>query len=539
MNLRGMGPGLHESNSSSLGPAVERTQGLVDANGVTRLSEGADIKDTAYAFSYKYKWWILTVVALCQTSMNYNAAVYSNAIAPLNEHYNLGNNHFTNARAGLAWFLIPYGFGCELWAPWSEDFGRWIVMQLSLGSVNIWQILAGASTSWNMVLAARVLGGVCSAGGSVTLGMVADMFHPDEQQYAVLWASLWSCLGSVIGGMAGGSIEQFLHWRWNFWIQLILGITVQAIHFFFVPETRSTVMLDRKAKKMRKTDGECTIRGPTEDKKFDWKHAAALMGRPYKMLATEPIVLFLSLLSGFADALIFSFLESYGYVFGPGGWDFTPSQLGFALSALFIGYWAAGLSYVPIIRRDNQKRKAGKDLSPETRLWGLLFIAPLLSIGLLGSAFTVTGPPLPWIAPLIFAVLIGWANMAIYFATIDYMVAAYGGKYSASATGGNGFSRDVLAGICSFYTGPMYHKLGNQNATWLLFGLSVLVIIPVFWIYRAGPKIRAKSKYAAEVEVERQQNVAIKTGQQHGHASIVRTESPETAQVQAQPYTPI
>lgn len=122
--------------------------------------------------------------------------MYSNAIAPLNKHYNLGSNHFTNARAGLAWFLIPYGFGCELWAPWSEDFGRWIVMQLSLGSVNIWQILAGASTSWNMVLAARILGGICSAGGSVTLGMVADMFEPDEQQYAVLWASLWSCLGS-------------------------------------------------------------------------------------------------------------------------------------------------------------------------------------------------------------------------------------------------------------------------------------------------------------------------------------------------------
>lgn len=69
-------------------------------------------------------------------------------------------------------------------------------MQISLGSVNLWQILAGASSSWNMVLAARVLGGVCSAGGSVTLGMVADMFEPEEQQFAVLWASLWSCLGS-------------------------------------------------------------------------------------------------------------------------------------------------------------------------------------------------------------------------------------------------------------------------------------------------------------------------------------------------------
>lgn len=86
------------------------------------------------------------------------------------------------------------------------------------------------------------------------------------------------------------------------------------------------------------------------------------------------------------------------------------------------------------------------------------------------------------------------------------MVAAYGGKYSASATGGNGFSRDVLAGLCSFYTGPMYKKLGVTNATWVLFALSVVVCVPVYVIYRKGPQIRARSKYAKEIEEERRRN---------------------------------
>jgi hypothetical protein len=86
------------------------------------------------------------------------------------------------------------------------------------------------------------------------------------------------------------------------------------------------------------------------------------------------------------------------------------------------------------------------------------------------------------------------------------MVAAYGGKYSASATGGNGFSRDVLAGLCSFYTGPMYQGLGVTNATWVMFALSVVVCIPVYVIYRKGPAIRAQSKYAREVEKEKEAN---------------------------------
>lgn len=92
-----------------------------------------------------------------------NAAIYSNAVRPLNAHYGI-----TRARDGMAAFLITYAFGCELWAPWSEEFGRWPIMQLSLGFINLWQPLAGASTRWDMVLASRVLGGFSTAGGSVT-----------------------------------------------------------------------------------------------------------------------------------------------------------------------------------------------------------------------------------------------------------------------------------------------------------------------------------------------------------------------------------
>ncbi len=324
----------------------------------------------------------------------------------------------------------------------------------------------------------------------------------------------------MIGGICGGPIEEYLDWRWNFWIQLGFGVLVQLVHLCFVPETRATILLNREAKKRRKQDAGVNISGPTEHQKVKWREVLALMGRPYKMLLTEPIVAFLSLLSGFSDALIFSFLESYGYVFKDSAWAFTPSQLGLALFALFIGYWAAGFAYFPVIRRHNQQRRNGKELTPESRLWFLQYIVVLLPMGLFGSAFTVVGPPIPWAVPLLFAAMIGCANLAVYFATIDYMVAAYGGKYSASATGGNGFTRDVLAGICSFYTGPMYHKLGVQNSTWILFGLSAILCIPVFVIHKYGPAIRARSKYAKEIEVERERNEATKRAIARGAQSV-------------------
>lgn len=50
-------------------------QRTVELHGVETLDEVNAYEHTAYAFSRKRKWWILTVVALCQTSMNFVSPV--------------------------------------------------------------------------------------------------------------------------------------------------------------------------------------------------------------------------------------------------------------------------------------------------------------------------------------------------------------------------------------------------------------------------------------------------------------------------------
>ena len=114
--------------------------------------------------------------------------------------------------------------------------------------------------------------------------------------------------------------------------------------------------------------------------------------------------------------------------------------------------------FIPAIRRNIKQRERNPDdekVQYESRLWILLWLAPCLPIGLIGFAWTIQGPPLPWIASSIFAALVGIANYAIYMATIDYMICAYG-PYSASATGGNGWSRDFLAGVLTVPATPFF-----------------------------------------------------------------------------------
>lgn len=103
-------------------------------------------------FSRRKKWWALFILSMVQISMNFNASVYGNAMPGLQRQFQVDER---TAGIGQWVFLITYAFGCELWAPWSEDYGRVVVLQLSLWMVNAWQILCGASPSMSAVIIGR------------------------------------------------------------------------------------------------------------------------------------------------------------------------------------------------------------------------------------------------------------------------------------------------------------------------------------------------------------------------------------------------
>lgn len=326
---------LHEAPAESKTFQEKQT---VNERGATITEDDPEIyKKLGFCYPTWYKWYILTVIFVIQCSMNFNASIYANAITGLEDEFGIAAQ---TARVGQLIFLVAYAFGCELWAPWSEEFGRRPILQWSLGLVNLWSIPCALAPNFATIVGFRFLGGLSSAGGSVTLGMVADMWQPDDQQFAVGYVVFSSVGGSVIGPIVGGYVETYLNWRWVFWLQLIFGGTTQLLHFFTVRETRATVLMNREAARLRKAGNENAFTadeiekihvkesGVWNIKGLPLKEIVTIWIRPFKMFLTEPIVLFLSLLSGFSDALIFTFLESYGPVFKQ--WNFSTIDIGLA-----------------------------------------------------------------------------------------------------------------------------------------------------------------------------------------------------------------
>ncbi|KAI0886390.1 major facilitator superfamily domain-containing protein [Annulohypoxylon maeteangense] len=472
------------------------------------LTEQSSPELLASAWPWWLKWTTLICTFLVQISMNLNASLYANAQSGIRKEFGVSQ---IAAVSGSAVFLVTYAFGCELWAPWSEEFGRKPVLQFSLLLVNLMCLpvaLARRSGKFHDILIGRAFGGLFSAGGSVTLGVVADMYTIRRQEYPLAFIVLSSVGGSIIGPIIGGFLETYLDWTWCIWVQLIVGGSVQLLHLCLVPETRSPILLNFHAAKLRKnkqkeTGETINVYGPQEGRTCREilvpKDLLKLWMRPFRMFATERIVMVLSTLSGFSDALIFMQIQSLGLVFQI--WDFTIIQIGLAFISIGIGYLIGYLLFIPIISRNRAlraKNPHSEYAQYESRLWWLLFTAPLLPIGLLIFAWTST-PGSHWSGPMFGCILIGIANYTIYMTTIDYMVAAYG-PYSASATGGNGFARDFLAGALTWGAEPYYNAFSGpyrlQIANTVLACISLILVAATYFVYFNGATMRKNSPFA-------------------------------------------
>lgn len=224
------------------------------------------------------------------------------------------------------------------------------------------------------------------------------------------------------------------------------------------------------------------------------------------MLFTEPIVLSLSLLSGLSDAIVFIQIQALSLVYKQ--WNFNCWQVGLSFIPIAIGYLVAWAVFIPAFNR-NRRLRERKPLDEyaqfESRLSLLLLAAPCLPIGLVLFGWTSLGPPIPWIAPMLGTALIGLANYAIYMASIDYIICAYG-PYSASAAGGNGLARDLLAGISTCFAVPLFKKIDGEHSgtfAWsstILAIIASLLVVAACHVYAKGLSLRKRSSFAQHLE---------------------------------------
>lgn len=140
------------------------------------------------------------------------------------------------------------------------------------------------------------------------------------------------------------------------------------------------------------------------------------------------------------------------------------------------------------------------NVSPEARLYGALWGAVWLPIGLFIYSFTQYGY-LVWVGPVIALALIAIGIFFIFESCYSYTADCYG-QNSSSAIAGQGLMRNTLGAVSPLFASQFFHNMGSQWAGLLLSLVAVVLTFIPFVMFKFGPALRARSKLALISEDE-------------------------------------
>ncbi|KAK5708590.1 hypothetical protein LTR17_020528 [Elasticomyces elasticus] len=441
------------------------------------------------------KWRISIITALMTFVVSFGSSVFSTATNVTAEGFGVSSEVMI---LGVTLYVVGFACGPLIWGPLSEIFGRRNPLMIGMFGFIIFQIPVAVATNLQTIFVCRFFAG---AFGSAPLAIVAGLYVDFWDPVTRALATMGFAAATFAGPAAGPIVGEFtvknpsLGWRWTAWFTLIMGAFFFIIGLIIVPETLASVLLQRKAARLRQETKNWALHSKLDEEPVKFGLLMRKYGlRPIQMITHEPILIvmtiYISLVYGILYLIFFAFPISYEY---DRHWDFGISSLPFigiflgCIIACCIMSWETLHVFMP-------KMNKAKTVIPEERLPPMMAGSVILVIGLFWFAWTSFPSINPW-PQIISGVFIGCGIIMVFMPAVIYLVDVY--LYEAnSALAANAFVRSIVAAAFPLFSTYMYESLGVQWATSLL-GFVCLALVPapiLFYIY--GKRIRAWSKFA-------------------------------------------
>ena len=177
----------------------------------------------------------LFLVALDQT-------IVSTALSAIVEEF--------NSFSSLSWVVTAYLLGSTVTVPiagkLSDLFGRRLILLIGIAVFTITSLFSGSAETINQLIIARALQGV---GGGIIMAnaftIIGDLFSPLErgkwQGFIGSAFAVASVAGPLLGGFLTDGHSLFgleTSWRWNFWLNVPLGIFAFLVVAIFSPKIK-------------------------------------------------------------------------------------------------------------------------------------------------------------------------------------------------------------------------------------------------------------------------------------------------------------
>jgi EmrB/QacA subfamily drug resistance transporter len=193
------------------------------------------------------KWVLLALLALAQFMVVLDVAIVNVALPSIAREL-----EFT--RSNLQWVITAYtltfGGFLLLGGRAADLFGRRRIFIASVSFFALMSLLCGLAQSETQIIIARALQGLAAAFMSpAALSIVLAEFREGKERNTALgvWAAV-SSGGAAAGVLLGGILTQYLSWRWNFFVNVPIGILVVFASLRLLPhhigEENEKVKLD-------------------------------------------------------------------------------------------------------------------------------------------------------------------------------------------------------------------------------------------------------------------------------------------------------
>ncbi|GKZ27878.1 hypothetical protein AbraIFM66951_005476 [Aspergillus brasiliensis] len=421
-------------------------------------------------------------ICLLTFSVYIGSAIYSAGIESVMAEFHISQ---VAATLGLTLFVAGYGLGPLLWSPMSEvpQIGRNSVYIATLIVFVALQVPVALAGNLGTLLAFRFLTGFFGSPALATGGAsLADMFAPRKRAYGIgIWGISAIC-GPVLGPLVGGFAAQAKGWRWTIWELMWLSGFTLIILIIFLPETSSTNILYRRARRLRKLTNRSNLRSEPElaSEHLTARELAMMtLVRPFTLNFTEPMVFLLNLYIALIYGLLYVWFESFTIVFS-GIYNFNLGQQGLA----YIGILTGALITIPPYYWWMHKYLEPKfnpetgNVPPEARLPPAIVGGFFIPVCLFWFGWSAR-PSIHWIMPIIGSGFFSVGAFLLFNPVLNYLSDAYP-EYAASVLAGNDLFRSAFGAGFPLFATAMYKNLGVGWASSTLAFLGCAFIpIPV------------------------------------------------------------
>jgi DHA1 family bicyclomycin/chloramphenicol resistance-like MFS transporter len=135
-------------------------------------------------------------------------------------------------------FVLGFGIAQLAHGPLADRFGRRTVLLWAIGGYIVANAACAASSSFTLLLAARVFGGAMVAATRVaTVAMVRDCYHGRPMARVMSIAFMVFMIVPVLAPAFGQAVLLFANWRGIFWVVAALSLGIWTWFFVRMPET--------------------------------------------------------------------------------------------------------------------------------------------------------------------------------------------------------------------------------------------------------------------------------------------------------------